>query len=187
MAVQEKRYTVDDLWEMSHREGDTKRLELVNEVIVAMPPTGGAHGLVTAEFGCLIANYVDAHDLGDVNAAETGFVLSTHPPIVRAPDVSFVAKEHQMPITEGYYRSAPDLAVEVVSPGDSASDIQDRVRDFLRAGTRLVWVAYPRSRTINVHTATGSRILEAEGVLDGGDVLPGFSIPVRDVFKKLRT
>jgi Uma2 family endonuclease len=187
MAVQEKQYSADDLWAMSHQEGDGKRLELVNGVIVEMSPTGDEHGLVTMEFGRLIANYVDSHDLGDVNAAETGYILSTDPAIVRAPDVSFISKERRTPITGGYYPIAPDLAVEVVSPSDSASDVQERVRNFRKAGTRLMWVAYPRLRTIVAHTTSGSRTLEADQVLDGGDVLPGFSVTVRDIFKKLRT
>jgi Uma2 family endonuclease len=122
----------------------------------------------------LIANHVDALDLGDVNAAETGYILSANPPIVRAPDVSFISKVRRTPLTGGYYPIAPDLAVDVVSPGDTASDVQERVDDFLRAGTQLVWVAYPRSRTINAHTASGSQTLHADDILNGGDVLPGF-------------
>jgi Uma2 family endonuclease len=184
MQVQERLRTADDLWELAHAG---RRCELVRGVIVDMAPAGDAHGVVAMWIGHLILAYVDAHDLGEVTAAETGFQLFADPDTVRAPDVGFVAKEHLTPMTGKYYPGAPDLAVEVVSPGDTASDIHDKVRDYLQAGTRLVLVVYPSSQTVAVHTAHGSETLESNAVLTGGEVLPGFEAPVSQVFKKLRT
>lgn len=189
MAVLEKLYTVNDLWELSHRDtGDEdKQYELDEGVLIEMSPTGDGHGIVAAELLRLIANHVDANDLGDITAAETGFILSTDPDIVRAPDVGFVEKNRVKPITGKYYAIAPDMAVEVVSPGDRASQIRRKAAQYLKAGTRLIWFVYPDSKLVDIYrpgkpTAT----IEIDGELDGEDVLPGFRLSVKDVFKKLR-
>jgi Uma2 family endonuclease len=86
-------------------------------------------------------------------------------------------------LPEGFIPFAPDLAVEVASPNKSGDDIQDKVLDYLRYGTRAVWYFYPKSRTVNVHTKEGTRTLSEDEFLDGGDVLPGFLLAVRDVFE----
>jgi Uma2 family endonuclease len=183
MQVKEELLTADDLLVLS-REG--QRWELVRGVLVEMTPTGDIHGVVTMWLGHLLLAYVDEHDLGEVTAAETGFRLATDPDTVRAPDVGVILKERLVPLTGGYYPLAPDLAVEVVSPGDSASLIHDKVRDYLQAGTRLVWIVYPSSRTVAVHTAQGAETFSGDDVLSGELVLPGFSLAVSEVFKKLR-
>jgi Uma2 family endonuclease len=185
MAVQGRLYTADEFWETF---GDTKRLELVKGVPVEMSPTGEAHGLISAWLSYLILSYSEAHDLGEVTGAETGFVLIRNPDTVRAPDVGFIAKARLSgPTSERYFPGAPDLAVEVVSPSDTASEIHNKVFDYLRAGTRLVWVVYPQSRTLAVYGPDApTRFLESDGVLDGGEVLPGLALPLREVFKKLR-
>jgi Uma2 family endonuclease len=185
MLVQEKLYTVDEFWEVF---GETKHLELVKGVPVEMSPTGEAHGIVSMWLGFLILSYVEQNDLGAVTAAETGYTLSSDPAIVRAPDVGFIAKARlTSPSSEKYFPGAPDLAVEVVSPNDKAGVIHDKVIDFLRAGTRLVWVVYPDSKTVMAYQPDADAHLYASGeTLDGGDVLPGLSLPVSDIFKKLR-
>ena len=184
MVVQEKLYTADDLWELSHQVADAKRLELVKGSILEMTPAGGSHGLVTHELGRLIGNYVAAHKLGYVTAAETGFILATNPDIVRAPDVGFVAKVRMPhPIPQKYIPVAPDLAVEVVSPNDAAENIRKKVIQFLDAGTLIVWVVYPEARTVDIYRP-GQHIQSVgmDGALDGGEALPGLTIPVGDVF-----
>jgi Uma2 family endonuclease len=185
MAVQERLYTADEFWETF---GDTKRLELVKGVPVEMSPTGEEHSTVSAWITYLLISYVETHDLGEITAAEGGFVLSRNPDTVRAPDVGFIAKARLAePTSQRYFSGPPDLAVEVVSPNDTASDIHAKVFDYLRAGTRLVWVIYPQSRTVAVYGPdTPTPVLDANGTLEGGDVLPGLSLPVREIFKKLR-
>ena len=185
MAVQERLYTADEFWETF---GDTKRLELVKGVPVEMSPTGEERGVLSMWLGYLLLTYVEAHDLGEVTAAECGFVVSRNPDTVRAPDVGFIAKARLAePISQRYFPGPPDLAVEVVSPNDTASEIHAKVFDYLRAGTRLVWVIYPQSRTIAVYGPdTPTPFLDTNGTLEGGDVLPGLSLPVREIFKKLR-
>jgi Uma2 family endonuclease len=182
MQVQEK-LTAEDLWELSR---DGKRRELVRGAIIEKAPMGDIHGAITAWLTYLIVDYVETHATGEVTGAETGFRLSTDPDTVRAPDVAVIRKERLTPMTGKYYPLAPDLAVEVVSPGDTAGDIHEKVRDFLQAGTRLLWVVYPSSRTVVVHTPAGAETLESSDTLDGGEVLPGLSLPVGRVFEKLR-
>lgn len=187
MAVLERLYTAEDLWLLSHLpENADKRLELVEGVLIEMPPSGGLHGGTASKSDRRVGNFVEDHQLGYVTAAETGYILFKNPngkDVVRAPDVGFVAA-HRLPdgLPEKYIPFAPDLAIEVVSPNDSADDIRDRVADYLKYGTRLVWVLYPRSKSAAVHSPTGTYMLDSDGVLDGGDVLPGFKLPLKDVF-----
>ncbi len=175
---------------MSHLpEYADQRLELVEGIVIVMSPTGGQHGVVALEIGTWIRGYVKSNRLGYCTGAGTAYVLFKNPDgrdTGRAPDVGFVRAD-RLPEgpPEGYIPFAPDLAVEVVSPGDSASDIHDKVTDFLRCGTRLVWVLYPRSRTATVHTPEGARTVDAQGTLDGGDVLPGFSLALGELFAVL--
>jgi Uma2 family endonuclease len=190
MVVQEKFYTADDLWELSHLpENSDKRLELVEGEIREMSPSGGAHGGVVSKADRFIGDYVERNQLGYVTGAETGYTLHKNPrgrDTVRAPDVGFVRAE-RLPdgLPNGYIPFAPDLAVEVVSPNDTAQDIHDKVQDYLRYGTLLVWVLYPKTRTAMAHTGEGAITLRANEVLDGGDVLPGFSVKLSEIFAVL--
>jgi Uma2 family endonuclease len=186
MATQEKLFTVDDLWELSH-DGSARRRELVKGTLIEMAPAGGLHGIIAMRLGRYLSAYVDEHDLGYVTAAETGYILTENPLTVRAPDVGFIAKSRMpSPIPPRYIPLAPDLVVEVVSPGDTAKEIQDKALDYLRAGTSLIWVVYPESQTANSFSPTGTmQLIEGEGTLDGGEVLPGFRLALHDVFKDI--
>jgi Uma2 family endonuclease len=187
MVVQVKFYTADDLWEISHLpENAEKRFELSEGMLIEMSPTGGKHGGVAFDFGLLIGSFVREHDLGYMTAAETGFILYKNPhgkDTVRALDIGFVAKE-RLPdgLPDGYVPLAPDLAIEVVSPNDDASEVQQKVMEYLRYGVRLVWVAYPRTKSVVAHTKMQAITVDIDGILDGGDVLPGFRLPVREIF-----
>ena len=190
MAVQERLYTAADLWELSHStEYDEKRLELSEGVLIVMAPAATQHGKYASKWDRLIGNFVEANDLGETMAAETGFMLHTNPDgrdTVRAPDVGFISKA-RIPkdgLPEGYFQGAPDLAVEVVSPNDSADEIQQKVNEYLRYSTKAVWVFYPKSKTIAVHTQSGTQPLHPGDTLNGGDVLPGFTLAISDLFDK---
>jgi Uma2 family endonuclease len=187
MAVQERLYSAADLWGLSHSpDYDEKRLELSEGILVVMTPAGIEHGSFAMKLGYRITAYAETHDLGIVTAAETGYILFTDPDnkdTVRAPDVGFISKARipETGVPEGYFQGAPDLAVEVVSPNDSADDVQQKVNQYLQYGTRAVWVFYPKSKSIVVHTQTGAKTLHPGDTLDGGDVLPGFTLAISDL------
>jgi Uma2 family endonuclease len=115
---------------------------------------------------------------------ESGFVLHREPDTVRGPDVFYVRAE-RIPasgIPEAFWELAPDMAVEIVSPSDSAAEIRDKVRDYLTAGTRLVWVMYPRTQEVIVHTPDGlARTYSRDDVLGEFDILPGFTCAVAEL------
>src|SRR5689334_12992362 len=135
--------TADELLRMPGESG--KRYELLHGELRTMAPAGYQHGKVASAIDALVRDYVIAHKLGDVVAAETGFLLARNPDHVRAPDCAFVAAGRLPPGPGpvGYAELAPDFVAEVVSPGDSASEVQERVDDWLRAGTKVLWVVYP--------------------------------------------
>ncbi|HVO68510.1 MAG TPA: Uma2 family endonuclease [Aggregatilineaceae bacterium] len=171
MAEQDRLCTVDEFWETF---GETKRLELVKGIPTEMAPTGTAHGAVSLRLGHLILGYIEEHDLGLAVGAETGFLLAQNPDTVRAPDVGFAAQARLPdPIPVQYFPGPPDLAVEVVSPNDSATSIHDIVLDYLHAGTRLVWKVYPEAQHAAAYASVDeAHICGVDAVLDGGEVLP---------------
>lgn len=160
-----------------------KRTELVRGVMIVREPAGFRHGDVAMSLALALGQFVRAHDLGCVLAAETGYRLFTNPDTVRAPDVSFVRHERiPDPMPGGYASFAPDLAVEVLSPDDRPGELLQKIADWLTAGTQLVCVVDPERRQAQVYRADGTLVLVHEGdVLDGEDVLPGFTCPLREV------
>jgi Uma2 family endonuclease len=165
---------------------DGNRYDLVRGGVVKEPPAGGWHGEIGLELARVVANFVRENRLGRVFMAETGFVLSEDPPTVRGPDLAFVATGRLPagPSPAGFPRLAPDLAVEIVSPSNTWADVAAKIRDYLEAGTRLVWIVDPRSRTVTAHTpGAPPLVLGADEDLSGGAVLPGFRIRIRDLFQ----
>jgi Uma2 family endonuclease len=165
-------------------DGNLRR-ELVRGEMIEMTPAAAESGRVSMRIGSRVDTFVGAQGLGAVYTAEAGFVLSSDPDTVRAPDVAFVARERALAhrSTEGFFPGAPDLAVEVVSPTDSATDLQLKVTEYLEAGTQLVWVVCPATRQVAVYTPGMEVTIVTEGgTLLGGPVLPGLSIPVAEIF-----
>lgn len=162
------------------------RTELVKGELIEMSPAGAEHGKLAMRLGRFVGNFVADHDLGEVYAAETGFTIAQNPDTVRAPDVTFVAKE-RIPMEgepRGFWVIAPDLVAEIISPSDRASDVQDKVTDYLTAGVRLVWLVDPQARTVTVYQSLHRiQILLAEETLTGEDVLPGFELPLSQLFQ----
>jgi len=164
---------------------DGFRYELVNGQLRRMPPSGSEHGVVSFKIALVIGQFVIAHDLGVVFGAETGFRIAWEPDTVRAPDLAFIRRE-RIPaegVPRGFWPGAPDLAVEVISPGDTYSEVEEKVNDWLDAGTRMVLVLNPRTRMVTVYTSTDTvvRLTESD-MLDGGEVLPGFAGRVAELF-----
>jgi Uma2 family endonuclease len=163
---------------------DGYRYELVNGELRRMPPAGGPHGSAAMEIGSRLAEYVRAKKLGVVFAAETGFRLTSNPDTVRAPDAAFVSRERieRIGIPKGYWPGAPDLAVEVVSPGDTFTEVEEKVIDWLTAGTKMVIVLNPEKRTVSVYRGAIATLLLDRDTLSGEDVVPGWSVAVKDLF-----
>ncbi|HWE62582.1 MAG TPA: Uma2 family endonuclease [Chloroflexota bacterium] len=160
---------------------DNLRHDLVEGEVWTMSLAGGEHGDIAMRLGYRIFAHVEAHMLGTVAAAETGFILARNPDTVLGPDVAFVqsARIPAEGVPKKHWPLAPDLAVEIVSPGDRAGEIARKVELYLRAGVQLIWVIYPATHTVVVHEPSGAiRSLTDDDVLDGSRTLPGFSCPV---------
>jgi Uma2 family endonuclease len=158
--------------------------ELVRGEVLELTPPGGEHGVFTHSLSLAIGSHVRSHRLGRVTAAETGFILSRNPDTLRAPDIAFISAERvPQPLPKGWFSTVPDLVVEMVSPSDRAGEMQERVADWLGAGVRLLWLVYPRPRQVHVYRSLEDvHILKEADVLAGEDVLPGFSLPVAEIF-----
>ena len=161
-----------------------KQTELVRGALVVREPPGYRHGLVAFAVAARIGEFVRERGLGVVVAAETGFKLFSNPDTVRGADAAFLSRDRAPdPAPSGYLPLAPDLVVEVVSPGDRAGDVQAKVSDWLTAGSRLVWVIDPTRERAVVYREDGSvDLLADQDALDGEDVLPGFSCPLADLW-----
>lgn len=183
MATTSRLITADELL---HRRDDGFRYELVRGELKRMAPAGRKHGKIAHRFDLRLGQFVEAHNLGVVYAAETGFVLASNPDTVRAPDVAFVSREREALLedTEGFFRGAPDLAVEVLSPGDTYTEVEEKTMEWLEGGARLVVVVDPRKRTVTVYRGRDEiRILTETDTLDGGDVVPGWTLGIRELFR----
>ena len=187
MVTQQRFIDADAYWECIQQPEYAERLvELIEGEIVEMTKPGGRHGEITFEIGRLIGNFVREHQLGRVTAAETGFVLEKRADgrdSVRGIDVAFVRMERAPEgLPEKPVPFAPDLAIEVISPGNAAGDIHKKVLQLLNAGTSLVWIVYPETQTVVVETRDGAKTYTIDDTLDGGAVLPGFTLPVQAIF-----
>lgn len=181
MAVTGEMITAEKLAELSLG----KRVELVRGEIIEMTPPGGDHGSIVIALGGLLRSHVRTRKLGFVSA-EWGVVLSRKPDTVRGPDIAFVSAERlKGKSTKGFFEGAPDLAVEVISPNDRASEVQQKIKEYLQAGTRLVWVIDPETRTLTAYHPSGeARIYSADDEVPGEDVVPGFSFRPADLFEE---
>jgi len=182
MATTDQLVTAEELLRMPD---DGYRYELVRGELRKMAPAGHLHGRIAINVTTPLDRHVRAHTLGTVYAAETGFKLASNPDIVRAPDLAFIRRERVEAVgdVEGYWPGAPDLAVEVISPSDTYAEVQEKVFDWIEAGTQMVILVMPRKRAVTVYRSlTDIVMLTEHDTLDGGDVVPGWKIPVRELF-----
>lgn len=167
-------------------EEDAYRVELSRGRVVREPRPGAEHGWLAGRLVGLLSSHVEEHALGVV-ATETGFLLREHPSTVRGPDVAFVSEDRLSAegIPRGFWTVPPDLAVEVVSPSNTAAEIQEKVLEYLEAGTQLVWVVDPMTRSVTVWIPPAeAHVLRDGEVLDGGAVLPEFRLEVSTLFRR---
>ncbi len=161
------------------------RYELVKGELKTMSPSGSEHGVIVVNMTLLLGPHVKKHQLGVVFGAETGFKIASNPDTVLAPDVAFVRYDRipDSGIPKKYWPGAPDLAVEVISPGDTVKEVDKKVAAWFSAGTRLVWIINPKLRSITVYRSlTDVRVFTEGEELDGGDVVPGFRCRVAEIF-----
>ena len=187
MATRTGLLTADEYFARTQRTHEFS--ELVRGEVRPMSPAGGRHGVISVTLVVALTRYLEDHPIGRVFGDNAGFRLpipDTEDETVRSPDAAFVSFERLPDIPVGFMPVAPELAVEVLSPGDTVRDLDERMDDYFAAGTRAVWVVDPDRRTVAVHSSTGpTRRLRERDTLDGADVLPGFTMPVRELFAGL--
>ncbi len=171
--------------EFRHSGDNGIRRELVAGEVVVSKPLGGIHGVIARRLSARLGEWADSGSLGVVGT-ESGFILDRNPDLVRGPDVYFVAAANIPPsgVPEAFWPLAPTLAVEVISPDETAVEIRTKVLEYLHAGSALVWIVYPRSREVIAHTPYGlSRTFSESDTLRDDQLLPGFRCPVTELFR----
>jgi len=185
MTITTRHVTIAE-YEALPETSDGTRYELVNGEIIEVTGAGAEHGAIMLQLAYRLRTYVIERSLGLVFGDGTNFVLSVDSPTIRVPDVAFVSRAH-IPagrLPKGSWPIPPDLAVEITSPNDREAEVQTKIRQYLAAGTRLVWTVSPDDETVTVHRPGSPPIhLGISDTLDGDDVLPGFSVPVLALFE----
>ena len=183
----ERLYTVEEFERLPEpREGG--KVELVDGRLVMMSPVGKTHGIVQGRIFSALDAFAEARDLGAVGV-EIGFHLPLDDLRVRAPDVCFIAGEPESldETDDGFVRGAPTLAVEVTSPGDTDTELSEKVDEYLRAGSARVWVVRPPLKTVTVHQPNGDAHTHGiDAVLtsaDAGFAAPGFELSLSRLFR----
>lgn len=184
MAISTKRtLSADEFWELPEKHG--VRFELVDGEVVETPGSTMLHAEFVVLIFMLLRAYVQEHDLGRVYPDGLSYLLRRNPDTLCIPDVSFIPRD-RLPADgpqEGYADIIPGLVVEVVSPGNSAAELRRRTRDYVDAGVEQVWIVWPDDRSVSVHAGSLTATeLTSEDVLEGGELLPGFSVRVADLF-----
>lgn len=171
------------LEEFSRLPDDGNKHELSEGRLIVMPPVKSLHTLVALAILEALQAYLREQPIGRA-IPEAGYVLSRNPLTVRQPDISVLSTDRiHATGDDDYFEGSPEVAIEVVSPSDTAQELAIKVEQYLRFGAKQVWIVFPKPRQIHVHEPGAHRmVLEESEVLTGGDVLPGFSVKVADLF-----
>lgn len=183
MALREKLYTVDEFLKIARaEENQAKRLELLEGVIVELPLASQSHSALTMRIASYLSAFVDEHDLGFVTGPGVGYQLTDN--TIQRPDISFISKGRHSKLSGTVFPEPPDLAVEVICPDELYTPVARKLWLYQTYGTRIIWVVDLKYRVITVRLLSGKiQSLQGDDMLDGGDVLPGFTLPVRDIFR----
>jgi len=175
--------TSEDLYQM----GDAaERFELIAGVLRETEPMGGRHGEIQFELHGPLYLYLRDRRIGRVYTEGTHFLILRDPDVVLMPDIAFVRTDRLPPdgARDGIMPLAPDLVIEVLSPSNRMTEMSEKISLYQRAGVPLIWLVHPRTRSVTVYaTGRAPRILHESDTLDGEDILPGFSLPVADLFQ----
>ncbi len=183
MTTRLKLVTADELLRMPREDG--VRYELIRGVLVPKMPAGDRHGEAVTMTNYALTGYVIAADYGSVRSGEPGYRLERDPDTVRAPDVAWFAPGRLPGGIQGYPDLAPDLAVEVKSPRNSSPEMAAKAAMWLSYGSQQAWVEDPERTTIAIFRPGEPPVaLGEDDILDGGDLLPGFSTPVWRLFRR---
>lgn len=173
--------TGDELFAM----GDVGRSELVKGELILMSPTGHPHDYYEGNFFAALHTFVRPEKLGRVLVGEVGIYTARNPDTVRGADVVFISNERMAQVQSASYLDvAPELVVEILSPDDRWSEIQDKLAEYFNIGVQMVWVANPKQQQVHVYRSlTEMEIVNVDEVLTGGDLLSGFSVSVAELFE----
>jgi Uma2 family endonuclease len=186
MSTLERIYTRHDLRQLETLpENADKRFELIRGVIYELAFPSPTHNLLVGNIYAPLREFAKARNLGFVFTDSVQYSLHNNDDI--APDVSFVSFARQAPPAPKDWTIAPDMAVEIVSPSNREREMQDKIESLLESGTRFVWVVYPKSQIVDVWrmSSDGDIIVhkvDKDGILNGEDVLPGFTLAVKEIF-----
>lgn len=184
MPTLEKQWTEKELLRLPKDDG---KYELVDGELVLMSPAHLDHGAICSTLIISLGAYVKSKKMGIVADGQTGFWMSNGN--LRAPDISFVSKKtydslERLPT--GFFKGAPDLAVEVFSRTERKKQLDGKIADYFASGTKRVWVIYPKSRSARIFQSPHKKRLIGENeLLEGEDVVPGFSVRLDELFETL--
>ena len=172
--------------ELLNMPDDGFRYELIRGKLRKRSLAGQTHGRYTSNISLSLGGHAKANRLGKSYIADTGYILTTDPDHVLAPDFAFISNERLNEIGEsdGFAQGAPDVAVEVISPNDRYTEVEEKVEDWLNAGCRAVIIVNPRRQTVNLHRSpTNVTTLTESDTLEISDIIPGWRMPVEDIFE----
>lgn len=166
---------------------DGNRYEIVNGELVIMANSGMEHGNIGAFLGGAIELHVRSHKLGVTCDSSTAFKMKSGNK--RSPDISFVAKERlqgRKRLPKGFFEGAPDLAVEIISPSNTFEEIHNKLVEYFDSGCRLAWVIHPDEQSALIYRQPQpDRLLKISDNLEGEEIIPGFTMPMVDLFAEL--
>lgn len=182
LAASGELMTAADLLEVSD---DGQRYELIDGGVRGRSPAGNKHGKIAMALGFRLAAFAQEKKLGAVYAAETGFLIRQNPDTVRAPDVAFItqARIDEVGPVDGYWPGAPDIVAEVVSPNDRFSETEQKALDWLKSGSKIVWVVDPAQAHVTEYLGVSRiRVLSSEETLTAAELLPGWEVKIAELF-----
>jgi Uma2 family endonuclease len=187
MIAQEKTFTAQEFREFTNRpENAGKWFEFINGVIYEAIMPKPIHAIIALRIAHFMLLFVGEHHLGEVVGDGCEFSLPNGDVVI--PDAAFVSKEKHDGVPEEYL-IAPDLAVEVISPSNRPREMLNKIESYIKNGTRIVWVVYPDEKVVDVWQPAGDggmlvHKVTLDGTLEGGNVLPGFTLAVKDIFSR---